>query len=238
MHILGSKKNQSGQTLLELIFALGIMITALTATIVLIVSSINASRESRQKLVATSLAREGIELARGIRDSNWVTVQYGICTDSGSGVTNEGLPCTSDSFCGAGTCAHEVWDAGLTGASPAIPVITGSSPYAFDFSVAAFTDQTARIYLNNNFYRQGAGVTGNPTEYHRLVYLNPICHDAGGAERIVDKFDNYTCGQGGSPVAAYPETVGYRIISEVRWPDAASNRKVILEDRLYNWQTL
>ena len=62
--------NQSGQTLIEMLIAIFILILALTATIVLVVTSINAARDSMNKLVATNLSREGIEVVRNIRDTN------------------------------------------------------------------------------------------------------------------------------------------------------------------------
>lgn len=227
-----NRHNQSGQTLLEVLFAMVILLTALTATIVLIVNSINASKESRNKLIATSLAREAVEIARNMRDSNWVTTAQRTC-DAG---LYAGYACDGDTFCGLGnTCAAGTWDAGLVGVNPAVPVITGSDPYTFDFSATDFSDAIARVRLQNHFYRQGSGVTGAPTEFYRLVFINPICHDAAGTEFIVDRASNDVCGAGSA--IGYDDTVGYRVISEVRW-GSTSGRRVTIEDRIYNWPTL
>lgn len=232
---LTSFRDQRGQTLLEVLIAMVILITALVGTVALIVNSISASRESRNRLIATSLAREAIEMARSTRDSNWVTDLEKICAGGGA---NDGAICIADSDCDGNSCLSESWDTGLIGVNPAIPVLDGSSPYHFDFSPINFNDPLAEIFLVDEYYRQGSGVTGSGSSFFRLVYVNPICHDSNDVERIVDRDDNFTCGQGGTSVSSYLNTVGYRVISEVRWPNSNSTRKVIIEDRLYNWQTL
>ncbi len=227
------RRNQDGQTLLELLIALVILITALVGTVALIVNSISASRESRNRLIATSLAREAIEMARATRDSNWVTSLEKIC----SGGTNAGAVCIGDSECsGGGSCLSESWDTGLVGSNPAIPVLDGVNPYQFDFSPADFSDALARIHRVGDLYQQGAGVGGAGSEFYRLIYINPICHDATDNEFIVGQASADTCGNGSA--SAYPTTVGYRIIAEVRWPSQNASHNVRVEDRLYNWQTL
>ncbi|MFH0828555.1 MAG: type II secretion system protein, partial [Candidatus Kerfeldbacteria bacterium] len=66
---------QSGQTLLETIIALGIIATATTATVSLLLSSMKAGTTSTNRVIAANLAREAIEAAREVRDSNWLRIQ-------------------------------------------------------------------------------------------------------------------------------------------------------------------
>lgn len=66
------KRLQSGQSLLETIFALWILIMVITAILALTVSSIGGQKESESQIVANNLAREGIEIVRNFRDSNWL----------------------------------------------------------------------------------------------------------------------------------------------------------------------
>jgi Tfp pilus assembly protein PilV len=198
------KTNQKGQSLIEMLVALFILVAALTATIVLIVTSINAGRESINKLIGTSLAREGIEVVRNIRDSNWID-------PSGSG-----------------------WDEGLDGAnSTAIPKIDGVNPISLNFAENDFT----RIKLYNNQYLQDT-TAGTDTQFYRLLYINPICQndDNPPIEEIVSKESGDDCTSFGNSTDY--SKVGIRIISEVRWPSSDSSHKVIIEDRLYNWQML
>lgn len=205
------KLNQKGQGLLEMLVAIFILVVALTATIVLIITSIKAGRESINKLIATSLAREGIEVVRNIRDSNWID------------------PSGPD------------WDSGLFGVddNTAIPIIDGSYDITLDFDADVFTDTDARLKMNSNQYLQGLSLDEPDTQFYRLLYINPICQDDNdpAGERVVNKNDDFTCGQGGTYVFTYPNKVGLRVISEVHWL-APSGREVIIEDRLYNWQVL
>ncbi len=61
-----------GQGLLETIFAIGIMLIALSAILALTVSNNVGQRESEYQVIANNLAREGIEVIRSERDANWL----------------------------------------------------------------------------------------------------------------------------------------------------------------------
>jgi type II secretory pathway pseudopilin PulG len=200
-----SIKNQKGQSLLELLVAILILVMVVTATITLIVTSINAGRASRDKLLATNLAREGIEIVRNIRDSNWV--------DPASPAPN--------------------WDEGLTGTNPATPYIYYAVP-----AILYYDSPDTQVLLYNDGYVQGSGVPGSATNFFRLLYLDPICNNATDQEMIAAKGENVDCGDPGSSVEAYPDKVGVRVISEVHWPFETSNKQIIIEDRLYDWQVL
>lgn len=64
-----------GQTLLELLTALFVLGLVLVGALALTSSNFRLESIGSSRLVATNLAREGIELARGIRDSNWLKGQ-------------------------------------------------------------------------------------------------------------------------------------------------------------------
>ena len=195
-----------------MLIALFILVTALTATIVLMVTSINASRESRNKLIATNLSREGLEAVRNLRDSNWLDP------------------------------AVVSWDDGLTNVldnldNTAIPIINSTKALSLDFSVDNIvTDSDARVFLGGNDYLQGNGLSGSAlaTQFYRIIYLNPICRrETDGDEKIVAKAVRASCD---SFDENYTQ-VGLRVISEVHWP-SPNKRNVILEERLYDWQVL
>jgi Tfp pilus assembly protein PilV len=64
--------SQSGQTLIETIIAIFILVTALTAAAGVSIYAISSSANNFNQIVATNLAREGIEVIRMMRDSNWL----------------------------------------------------------------------------------------------------------------------------------------------------------------------
>ncbi len=65
------KKSNRGFSLLDVIFATGIIVIGLFAVISLLQYMVFVGRLNTDKFVATNLAQEGIEVVRAIRDSNW-----------------------------------------------------------------------------------------------------------------------------------------------------------------------
>lgn len=61
-----------GQGLLETIIAIGVITTGLVSVISLVVSNLTSARDSALRYQALNFAREGIELVRNMRDSNWL----------------------------------------------------------------------------------------------------------------------------------------------------------------------
>jgi len=68
-----SKRDKgTGFSLLDVIFAVGITMVGLVAMLSLLRYIVVAGRVSNEKFTANHLAQEGIEMVRGIRDSNWL----------------------------------------------------------------------------------------------------------------------------------------------------------------------
>jgi len=65
-------KNQKGFTLIEAMIAIGLIVTGLTGVLVLINRAIGFNSLAFNRLVASSLAQEGVEVVRNIRDTNWL----------------------------------------------------------------------------------------------------------------------------------------------------------------------
>ncbi|MBX4187900.1 MAG: type II secretion system GspH family protein [Candidatus Doudnabacteria bacterium] len=68
-------KKQSGQTLVEVIVAIFILTMALVSGVGLAIYSNSRNLNNRNLIIATNLAREGIETARILRDSNWLAAE-------------------------------------------------------------------------------------------------------------------------------------------------------------------
>lgn len=71
MKYFNIKKLLEGFTLVETLIALVILSFGLIPTLSVITSSINISKIIRNNLVASNLAQEGVEVIRGLRDTNW-----------------------------------------------------------------------------------------------------------------------------------------------------------------------
>jgi type II secretory pathway pseudopilin PulG len=72
-----SKKTyrQSGQTMIETIVAIYIMTMALASGIGLAIYATSQSALAKNQIIATNLAREGVEVIRMMRDTNWLRAE-------------------------------------------------------------------------------------------------------------------------------------------------------------------
>src|SRR6185436_5586231 len=64
--------SQTGQSLIETIAAIFILTMALTAGLGLAIYAFSRSAVSENQVVASNLAREGIDVVRAMRDTNWM----------------------------------------------------------------------------------------------------------------------------------------------------------------------
>ncbi len=116
-----------GQTLMEMLVVFFIISVGLYGAVTLIFSNIRLQEQDEDHIVAMNLAREMLELAQNVRDSNYLTY---LDFDSGLG-TDIGADCT------------------------AVPDWDGSGTPAFDFLVddianGAVNRNTAGMFTNQN----------------------------------------------------------------------------------------
>ncbi|MDX9892820.1 MAG: hypothetical protein RB292_00195 [Patescibacteria group bacterium] len=65
-------KSKIGQSLLEVVFSIAILLMVVMAVLALTIGNISGQKESESQVIANNLAREAIEVIRNIRDSNWL----------------------------------------------------------------------------------------------------------------------------------------------------------------------
>jgi Tfp pilus assembly protein PilV len=145
---------QRGQSLIELLIAMFVIIVGLSASGTIIFSNLRLQERSADRVVGTNLAREGVELAKAVRDSNWVA--------GGSTAFDVGLYSGTD--------------------YTAVPRMDGGTYIDFDFTPNAIADATATLKRSTNasspgLFVQGTGSTGSNAGFSRLVTLAPICSD-------------------------------------------------------------
>ncbi len=75
---LSSTKDQSGQTLAEVVVAIGVVVLLVTGLIFGTSVTLKASQYGKARSQAVQYAQEAVEIARGLRDSGWTTfLAYG-----------------------------------------------------------------------------------------------------------------------------------------------------------------
>ena len=213
------KSDRRGIGLLEAMVALLVLMIGIVSIMVLMVSNTTIARNSRDQLIASNLAREGVEIVRSVRDSNWLKI--------------EAIETHADD-------TPYKWDDGLYGASTisyvAYPVFIGNS-WELHYSTNNGTFPEWKIYWkpatvagNDAIYSQyDAGLQPADavlTKYYRTINTNPICYD-GTNENIIA---NGLCSDAGNT------KVGVQVKVYVAWQDNSTWRQKTLEARLYNWK--
>ncbi|MBI4450249.1 hypothetical protein HY634_04260 [Candidatus Uhrbacteria bacterium] len=200
--------NRRGLSLLETTIAIAVIVTGLFAAFTLVLSNRRAGDEARFRFGAVAVAREGVEVVRAIRDSNWL---------------------------GEDT---RTWDEGIAGSAGSYTGVARFNPsdasWQLTYGPESFPDAQARLVVRSSasgqtYWTQGAGgdevVTETP--YRRLIETFPICADRSVVER------GAACDPDASP--ANPK-VGIRVRSRVRWATQGRTHEVVAEEQLFNWK--
>ena len=154
-----------GQTLIELLITVSVVTTGLFAASALVFSNLQLSDRDADEVVAVNLAREGIELAKEMRDSNWLA----------------GAPFDQGLASGRDYSAAPRWTGGPAEAT-----------FTFDFAPRTMDDDGTVITqiadaASPGFYANS--LTGTPTPWRRLLTFHPICRTASGESVLNDDED-------------------------------------------------
>lgn len=142
--------NKKGFTIVEILIAFSVMTVGLLAVLALFTQNIQARSYIKNKLIASMLAQEGIELVRNIRDDNW----HNTIKDWDIG---SGLGMVDDIIQSGNNRSYTIdYDNGIDGSIDNL--------------------SNARLYINNDgFYDHTVSATS--TEFFRLIKVIPIDMD-------------------------------------------------------------
>ncbi len=113
---------QSGQTLIETLVACFILVMGISAALGLANYSLNATTNIKQQTVALGLAREGIEVVKNIRDTNWLKAT--LTADCYNFLPGGG---TNNAYC------YQDWLSPASGTGQNISAPTGTRGFALRF---------------------------------------------------------------------------------------------------------
>lgn len=203
-------KNQAGFTLLEVVVSLALILAAILGPVSLIIQGLINFSISKNKLIATHLAHEGIELVRAIRENNKICERNGATgwqwdrdyTGSGTIMGSGRVIDTTQN--NSVSCASLTVQNPLMGGPGAIPLVSGDCY------------QTPIRINSNGQYGYEAG--GNLTSFVRCIDItNPAAAES-------------------PPEGVIPSSQMLDIVSTVRWNERGTIKSMILRTRLYNWQ--
>lgn len=222
-------RKQQGFSLLESVLAIGIILVGIVTIISLSTTSYFAGQVTSDQFIAANLAREGMEIVRWQRDTNWLKYD----TDSTTG-WNENLYAIEG--------PNRDYTAITSGSVyyAAIPPVEFRPDGFADLCVGAVEPYvcSAVWYDNsNNTYFQTSVDGFDPsapniekTLYRRMIYLNPICrNDADPTDEQV-----ITTGVCAS-LGAYTQA-GIDVVVEVEYPGKGETLTYTLEEYLYDWK--
>lgn len=198
-----------GSTLIEVIIALMVVAVGLVGALSLATSNVRNQGVGLSRLIAINSAREGIELVRNIRDSNWLA--------GPSRAWYEGLA-------GSTTCA--VINDARVAALDFVPCPAGTYFFTDQFRLVKSEITTVATTTADILLQQGsrASVSGSPTAFYRKLEVKPIYLDAGA--------ETFT----GCTGCTITDAIGMRVTSEVSWQQSGQNRLVRLRENLYDWR--
>jgi Tfp pilus assembly protein PilV len=214
-------KKQDGQGLLELVIAIAVIAVGILSVWNFYLSNYVGEQDARHKIVATNLAREGVEVVKNIRDSNWLSM--------------------------LGDSQNQVaWDTGLDSFALSTSTVVLSHDFPTSTALVVMSSpEKSRIYLKNNLYFNnsdgGLLSDASTTPYSRLIKLRSICCnpevDNGEptptcADTAFVTSDNLIC-------PPFKETlkIGIDVASQVFWLDnQGKSKNVAMEEQLFNWK--
>ena len=214
---------KSGFTLLETVIAIGIILFGLLSILTLSTSSLVVSNVTSDEFLAANFAREGIEIIRTQRDTNWLKFDSDSTTEWDDGLsagTNYSALVSFDAFDLTGSYLDfRPEDFGDT--------CPGASSSNYDCTAIWFDPatnlyiQTTQSTFDSTMYTQ--------TDFSRLVYTYPVCrNDSDETDEVVVT--------SGLCAAGYTK-VGIDAQSVVEWPGRNNiTSTYTLEEYIYDWK--
>lgn len=199
-------KSKQGQSLIELIIAMTIIQVGLFSVWSLFLYNFNAQKEAEMRIVGINLAREAVETAKNMRDSNWLKRRNNI-VDRDSNIID--------------------WDNGLSAGDYYLSSIN-------QILLPTFNDDDYQLYFNaENFFVSGDVGDKTKTPFSRKISIYDICCEDNDSNFQCDDFDYYDLSDFNQTCSL---KIGIKVVGETFWSMSGQNRKAIIETDLYDWQ--
>jgi hypothetical protein len=216
------QKGSPGQTMIETIVGIGLMTTGIIGGMALAIYSIGASDYSLKQIVATNLAREGVEVVRNMRDSNWLKDNL---TPNCNQIAN-GQPC------------HNGWDDYNPGGYDVSGSTGSGTDYALTLLGNSWLINSISLGCQNRVFQNSDGL------YYQSIPIVFFCLSNNGTSnqyyRRITIIRDATSGfSAQNPRLLVRSTVwwkGKRCPAASDNPPAANNCKVVMEEYLTNWK--
>ncbi len=214
--MLNKRGNQQGFTLVEVIVMMSIVVIGVLATLSVANLAVRASDANEQRVAAVNLSREGVELVRAIRDSNWAAASEG----SGASCWNHYArsPEQARAVPYTNSCSDPIGTPTATAHFVVYPNTGNGMPYMQRVPSANTMDPAYRLCRvgTPELYRPYASACPSGQTFFRRVSISV------GKDLGTDADDGR-------------RKFSYRIRSYVTWPDN-DRPEVVVEEYITDWR--
>lgn len=218
-----NKNFQQGQTIAELLIACFIILIGLAAILTASISILNTVSVSKDIVIATNLAREGLEVIRNKRDNNWLS----------GAIFDDGL--NFDQSCATPPCDGNIDDSDRKSVTKILVSQNSINTTTSAIQIGTGHDQietcgaNCLLKINTDIYYHTAG---DKTKFSRLITLTPICNDQAFPLNNPFPTVDISCDDG----AIIQPKIGIKAEAQVGWLQKGNWRVVTLREYLYDWK--
>jgi len=212
--------NNKGFTLVELIIALGVFSSGIMAAFTLALAGLNTSIENFDRINAANLAREGIELIRNVRDSNWLKIDNNVDKDD---VDENGI----QYYDWDDSINNGYYNIDKNGISEQNSIFLPCDPNGLD-CIDNCAACELKYHNSDHLYLHNGDIS---TNIFRAIEIFEICLDGDWDEKIPDDIEE-SC----SDLVGNYKTIGIEVTSRVFWEKAGKKHYTDVKEKLYNWK--
>lgn len=222
-------ESSGGYTLIELVISIGVFTLGIIGVLGLAVSNYSDSQDNVDRVIAVNLAREGLELIKNVRDSNWLKIE-------------------ANDSCSSSACT---WDYGF---NDSVNYMVMSYNDDFPTFLPSFCNNSIKDCVNT-YITNGDGVelyinatgnydhdnTGTLTKFSRVIKIDRICFreeplvqdgwDPHDFEYFEDMNSVLVCRENPNDLH-----VGFALTSYVQWEDDNGTQDVEISSSIYDWR--
>ena len=218
-------KKSKAQGILEVVIAIYIAVVGILSIMNLVVANLRVERFNHNMLKATNLAREGVEVVRNIRDSNWID---GLAWSSGL-LPDLAIDGDSRTFILDNKYPREDQD-GYILEYISIPwdkcLETGQCKL---FLAWPEESPNQKIYVHKDSMEGLDSYQLSDANFYRIIYIDAICYNDEWEDEIINTSPESEC--------EYPTNfIGLQVTSLVGWNDGGSIKTTQIQERIYNWK--
>jgi type II secretory pathway pseudopilin PulG len=193
---------QSGQTLVETMVAIFVLVMGITAALGLANYSLNSATNITKQLIAMGLARQGMEAVKNMRDTNWLKGGTSICPDLNTDVVNSAdKVCYVDWLNPSGSLGYNI-NTHLQGGS--------NEGVRLDFDTIP---DEAWSMSDSNSPRYGMNYTPSPTDTMFYTQSGSAAGDSGFFRRLSMRLESSGALAASDPFPAYAPIAPYDVLN-------------------------